>query len=71
MIDPNVTLAAMTGPNAAPAFHQIVHPHEITAELGRELIDGTATLVMANRTIRLAKVPRSRPLSRDGTRLAG
>lgn len=29
---------------------------------------GTATLVIANRTTRLAKVPRSRPLSRDRTR---
>ena len=29
---------------------------------------GTATLVMANCTSRLAKVPRSRPLSRDRTR---
>jgi hypothetical protein len=67
VIDPNVTLAAMTSPDV-PAFHQIVHPHEITAELRRELIDGTATLVMANCTSRLAKAPRSRPLSRDRTR---
>ncbi|MFF8919491.1 GNAT family N-acetyltransferase [Streptomyces sp. NPDC015032] len=36
----------MTSPNA-PAFHQIVHPHEITAELRRELIDCWITVTNA------------------------
>jgi GNAT superfamily N-acetyltransferase len=36
--DPKAMLAAVTSTNA-PAFHQIIHPHEITVELRHELID--------------------------------